>query len=497
MQTFNEMFDRFGKTIDLQKGGMKGAMKFPMPATWEYLLQFHYLGQNKEALQAVETTLNNMANGGIYDQVGGGFSRYATDSLWHAPHFEKMLYDNAQLISLYSHAFQVTGNPAYKKIVYETIDFIERELTSPEGGFYSSLDADSEGKEGKFYVWKKEEIQNILGKDAALFNDYFGITDRGNWESGENIPDINLGEKDLEKKYNLSHEELLRKIDSLKKMVFEKRSERIRPATDDKILTSWNALMAKGLTDAYRAFGDARFMLLAKKNIDFLLKNVETKSGGLYRNYKNGKATINAFLDDYAFLVNALINYYQVSFDETYLEKSYSLTRYVEKHFFDKNSGMFFYTDDQYSNLIARKMEVSDNVIPSSNSEMAINLLLLGLYFENEKYEKQSGQMVKNVSDDIQKNPGYYSNWAQVMALQIRPPYEVAIVGNDWQQRLSAMQKNYLPNAIYLGGNNEGNLPLLENKLMDGKTMIYVCENKTCRRPVEDAAEALEQIKAR
>lgn len=496
-KTLDEMFDRLYKTIDLQKGGTKGAMKFPMPATWEYLLQFHYLSRNKEALQAVEITLNNMAHGGIYDQVGGGFSRYATDASWHAPHFEKMLYDNAQLISLYSHAFQVTGNPSYKKIVYETIGFVKRELTSPEGGFYSSLDADSEGKEGKFYVWKKEEIKSILGKDADLFNNYYGITEQGNWESGENILDINSGEKNLEKKYNLAPEALVQKIDALKEIVLKKRAGRVRPATDDKILTSWNALMANGLLDAYRVFGDTNFISLAKKNIDFLLNNIETNEGGLYRNYKNGKATINAFLDDYAFLINTLIHYYQASFDETYLQKAYSLSRYVEEHFFDKTSGMFFYTDDQFSNLIARKMEISDNVIPSSNSEMAKNLLLLSLYFENNQYEEQSAQMVKNVSDDIKKNPGYYSNWAQVMALQIRVPYEVAIVGNSWQQKLSSMQKNYLPNTIYLGGDNEGKLPLLENKLIKDKTMIYVCENKTCKLPVENVMEALKQIKPR
>ena len=497
IKTLDGMFAVFQNRIDMVNGGTKGAMKFPMPDTWEYLLQYHYLSGNNEALKAVETTLDNMANGGIYDQIGGGFSRYATDSLWHAPHFEKMLYDNAQLVSLYSHAFQLTGNPLYKRIVYETIDFVKRELSSPEGGFYSSLDADSEGKEGKFYVWKKEEIQQILGKGASLFDDYFGITESGNWESGENIPDKNMGEKNLEEKYKLSNEELNQKIASLKSIVFQQRKKRVRPNTDDKILTSWNALMAKGLIDAYRVFGDKNFLSLAQRNIDFLLKNVVAKDGGLFRNYKNGEANIHGFLDDYAFTINVLINLYQVNFDEKYLQKANNLNRYVEEHFFDKTSGLFFYTDDQYSNLIARKMEISDNVIPSSNSEMAKNLLLLSFYFENENYKTQSAQMIKNVSDEIEKNPGFYSNWAQAMALQIRPPYEVAIVGNDWQTKLSLLQKKYLPNTIYLGGINEGNLPLLENKLMKGKTMIYVCENKTCQRPVEEVEEAFKQIKAR
>jgi uncharacterized protein YyaL (SSP411 family) len=407
-----------------------------------------------------------------------------------------MLYDNAQLVSLYSHAYQVTKNPLYKKIVYETIGFVQRELTSPSGGFYSSLDADSEGMEGKYYVWEKSEINHILGKDAGLFNDYFGITDQGNWENGENILDINSGSAGVQNKYELTNEQLLKKINSLNQILFQKRNERVRPATDDKILTSWNALMVKGLTDAYRVFGDENFFKMAKTNIDFLLKNIVLKNGGIYRNYKNGKASINAFLDDYAFLINALINFYQISFDESYLEKANELTQCVQTHFFNETTGMYFYTDSQYSDLIARKMEIADNVIPSSNSEMAKNLLLLSLYFDDSNYESQSIQMVKNVSDDIQKNPAYYSNWAQVMALQIKPPYEVAIVGKKWKEKLAAFQNYYLPNAVYLGGENEGKLPLLENKLLEGKTMIYVCENKTCQRPVEHVSEALQQVAA-
>lgn len=493
--TIDEMFTKFRQRIDTEKGGTKEAMKFPMPSIWEFLLQYHYLSGNKDALTAVETTLNRMAWGGIYDQLGGGFSRYATDANWHAPHFEKMLYDNAQLVSLYSHAFTLTKNPLYKKIVYETIAFVKRELTSAEGGFFSSLDADSEGEEGKFYVWSKNEIKDILGSNAEMFSDYFGISSKGNWEPDKNIPDINEGNKNTEKKYNISPEQLLQKIDSLNGVVLHAREKRIRPGTDDKILTSWNALMSKGLIDAYEAFGEKYFLEMAHTNIDFLLKNISTKQNGLYRNYKNGTATIPGFLDDYAFMISALVDYYQVSFNENYLQKANDLTEYAEQHFFDKASGMFFYTDDQHSNLIARKMEIPDNVIPSSNSEMAKNLFMLGLYFENKNYEDQSVQLVKNVMDDVKKNLGYYSNWAQVIALQIKPPYEIAIVGSNWNEKLSEFHQHYLPNAIYLGGNNEGNFALLQNKMVDGKTMIYVCENKTCQLPVEEVASAIKQIK--
>ena len=493
--TMDAMFSTLIQRIDIDKGGTKGSMKFPMPSIWEYLLQYHYLNKNANALKVVEITLQHMAYGGIYDQVGGGFSRYATDPNWHAPHFEKMLYDNAQLVSLYSHAFQLTKNPLYKKIVYETIAFVKRELTSSEGGFYSSLDADSEGEEGKFYVWSKNGIKEILGSDAEIFSDYFGITGKGNWESNKNIPDIIEGEKNIEKKYNLSVDQLQNKIDKLKFKVLQAREKRIRPHTDDKILTSWNALMTKGLLDAYEAFDEKDFLQMAEANIDFLLKNISTKENALFRNYKNGKATIPAFLDDYAFLIGALIDYYQVNFKEEYLQKANDFTQYAEKHFYDKVSGMYFYTDDQHSNLIARKMEVADNVISSSNSEMAKNLLFLSLYFENENYENQSGQLVKNVLEDIKKNPSYYSNWAQVMALQIKSPYEVAIMGNNWQEKLSEFHQYYLPNTIYLGGDKEGSLTLLQNKLIDNKTTIYVCENKTCQLPVEEVSAAMKQIK--
>lgn len=493
-KTLDELFLTLEQRIDKTKGGTTGTMKFPMPSIWEYLLQYHYLNKNEKALDYAKTTLNHIAQGGIYDQVGGGFSRYATDADWHVPHFEKMLYDNGQLISLYSHAWQLTKNPMYKRIVYETIAFVKRELTSPEGGFYSSLDADSEGEEGKYYVWSKDEINNVLESDAEIFNDYFGITESGNWESNKNIPDINKGEPNTAHKFDLTGKQFDEKIEDLKIKLLQEREKRIRPHTDDKILTSWNALMSTGLIDAYKAFGDTSFLQMAKTNLDFLVKNISTPQHSLFRNYKNGKATIPAFLDDYAILINALIDYYQVSFDETYLQKANDLTKYVNHHFFDSASGMYFYTDDQYSHLIARKMEVSDNVIPSSNSEMAKNLILLGLYFENETYKKQATQLVNNVAEDIKKNPAYYSNWAQAMALLIKEPYEVAIVGDKWKSKLTGFEEKYLPDAIFLGGDIEGNFPLLQNKLVAGKTMIYVCENKTCQRPVEKVEDALKQM---
>lgn len=486
----DEMFSNFENRIDWQRGGSKASMKFPMPSIWEFLLQFHYFSGNEKALKAVEVTLDNIAKGGIYDQVGGGFSRYATDSKWHAPHFEKMLYDNGQLVSLYSHAFQVTKNPLYRKVVFETLDFVKRELTSPEGGFYSSLDADSEGEEGKFYVWTAEEIKEILKEDAELFINYYGITEEGNWEEGKNIPDLNYGKQGLTVDRKISQ-----KLLSLNKKLFAERKKRVPPETDDKILTSWNALMTNGLIDAYRAFGEEPMFSSAKQNLDFLLRNVCGENKDLFRNYKNGSATIHGFLDDYAFFISALIRFYQISFDEKYLFKAKALTEYVVEHFFDESSGMFLYTDDTYSELIARKMEITDNVIPSSNSEMAKNLFALALYFNEDKYANQAIQLVKNVFEDIKKNLGYYSNWALAVTAEIFTSIEIAIVGKSWKGKLSELHKTFLPDVMYSGCESKSELSLLRNKAVDGKTMIYVCKNKICQLPVEFVDDAIQLVR--
>ena len=487
-----ELCNNLLKRVDWEDGGMMGNMKFPMPSVWEFLLQYHYFSGNKEALKAVEVTLEHMAFGGIYDQVGGGFSRYATDTQWHVPHFEKMLYDNAQLVSLYSHAFQVKRNPVYERIVYETLEFVTRELAHSEGGFYSSLDADSEGEEGKFYVWTLKEIEEILGKDSEIYKSYYGITSKGNWEEQKNIPDIHFG--DMEEIGHLTDKKLQNRLKKMNEILLSEREKRVRPGTDDKILTSWNCLMVKGFIDAYKAFGNQSFYDEAKRTLDFLLSKVCNEDDSVFRNYKNSKAGIPAFLDDYAFLISALLDFYQVSFEEKYLHKAKKIMDYVRLHFFDKSSGMFFYTDDRYSNLIARKTETTDNVIPSSNSEMAKNLFILGLYFEEKAYSMEAAQMLKNIKADAVKNPGYYSNWAQAMILQIHPPFEIAVVGGNWREKLIEFAKEFIPDAIFLGG-EDGTLPLLEDKIIPGKTMIFVCRNKTCALPVEDVKNALEQIK--
>ncbi|MEX0981905.1 MAG: thioredoxin domain-containing protein [Bacteroidales bacterium] len=494
MQDLDNMFDNWKPNIDFKKGGGNRAPKFPMPSNWEYLLHYSYLSDNKQALQAVTTTLDNMAFGGIYDHMGGGFARYSTDVNWHVPHFEKMLYDNGQLISLYAHAWQHTKNHLYKEVAYETLDFIEREMTSPEGGFYSSLDADSEGEEGRFYVWTKKEIEKALGNNSGSFMNYYNVTNSGNWEHGKNILFRKQSDEEFAAKHKMNVDELRKIISEGETVLLKARSKRIRPGLDDKILTSWNALMLKGYVHAYRAFGEERFLKAALRNADFLLKNAIT-DGGITRNYKNGKSSIPGFLDDYAFVISAFIELYQATFDEKWLNEANELTGYTIKHFFDASSGMFFYSHNEHSNLISRKMEVSDNVIPASNSEMAKNLFFLGTLLYNEKYLGMAKQMLINVQNDVYQNIYFYSNWGIVEAQFISQPYEVAIVGKEYGTMRKEMDQHYLPNTLLLGGENEGSLELLQNKTIKGQTTIYVCRDKTCKLPVTTVQQALHQIK--
>jgi len=435
-----------------------------------------------------------MAAGGIYDHVGGGFSRYSTDENWHVPHFEKMLYDNAQLVSLYSHAWQVTGNQQYRDVVYETLDFIERELSSKEGGFYSSLDADSEGEEGKYYVWTRAEIANILGSDADIFGEYYNVSEEGNRELGKNILFRRQNLAEIAEKYGLSPETLREKIRYGKERLLEYREKRIRPGLDDKILTSWNTLMLSGYVDAYRAFGEERFLEAALGNAEFLMENAVKSNGELNRNYKNGKSSIHGFLDDYAFTISAFIGLYQATFDEKWLDLANTLATYTLKNFFDEKSGMFYYTNEKHVDLITRNMEITDNVIPGSNSEMARNLFVLGSYFYNDSYITKSKQMLNNVREDLHKNIFYYSNWGIPELHFVSKPFEIAIMGKKYSSIRKGLDENYLPDAILSGGNNEGDLELHQNKLLPGQTTIYVCRDKVCKLPVSEVREALQQL---
>jgi uncharacterized protein YyaL (SSP411 family) len=482
-------------TFDWTWGGRMGSPKFPMPHNYLYLLRDHYHTGNPKSLEAVKTTLDRMARGGIYDHLGGGFARYATDDKWRIPHFEKMLYDNGQLVSLYAEAYNLTKEAGYRRVVEETLDWISREMISPEGGFYSSLDADSEGEEGKYYVWTEAELSGLLGDNVELFNAYYAVTSRGNWEKGVNILYVGSTLEDLAGRFDLTPQQIEERVAKCKATLLEARSKRVRPRLDDKVLTGWNALMLKGYVDAYRSLGNPSYLETALRNANFLVKYMMQKDGRLNRNFKEGRSTINAFLEDYALLADAFTELYQVTFDETWLHRARQLVDYALAHFHNAETGMFYFTSDEDPELIARKTELNDNVIPGSNSTMARNLYRLGLYFYDLDYIKRSRQMLSNMMPYLRQGPSHNTNWGILLSEFIREPYEIAIVGDEWPEIVSEFNKLYLPDVLWLGGASEGTLELLESKLVEGETRIYVCHEQMCRFPVFNVSDALEEMK--
>jgi uncharacterized protein YyaL (SSP411 family) len=440
-----------------------------------------------------------MAMGGINDHVGGGFARYSTDMLWKVPHFEKMLYDNGQLVSLYSEAYQLTGNEFYLDTVRETLQWVSREMTSGEGAFYSALDADSEGVEGKFYVWKKEELQHILREDYELMADVFNVNSIGYWEEENYVLIMREPLPALATKHKLSVAQLKERIAKAKMLLLAERSKRVRPGLDDKILTSWNALMLHGYVDAWKVTGDAEYLLAAKKNAKFILEKQLKSDGTLWHSYKNGKSSINGFLEDYAFVIDALLALYQTDFDAAYLLKAKALLDVALEKFHDESSPLLFFTSKDDAKLITRKYEMQDNVIPASNSVMARNLFYLGKFFGDTALTDRAVLMLKSVEREMMEYAAGYSNWLILALHTVYPSREVAIVGKDVDKTAAALRKLYLPNEIFAGSTGDPErsgdaVPLLRNRLTEGKTQIYVCENNTCRLPVTEVEEAVKQL---
>lgn len=484
---------RFLKNIDLEEGGQNRAPKFPMPNNYEFLLNYYHHTKNSEVINAVNLTLTKMAFGGIYDQIGGGFARYSTDSYWKVPHFEKMLYDNAQLVSLYSKAYQITKNELYKHVVYQTLEFIEREMTAKNGAFFSALDADSEGEEGKYYVWSKEEVQQLLPANFDVMADYYNINTKGKWENNYILLRADADEI-IAKKHHISVETLQKIVKESNAKLLSIREKRIKPGLDDKTLTSWNALMLKGYVDAYAAFGEKEFLDAALKNASFLIENQARKDGGLNHNYKNGISNLDGYLEDYSFTIEAFIALYEATFEEKWLLTAKKLMNYSITHFYDETTGFFYFTSNNATGLIARKMELSDNVIPASNSSIAKGLFLLGEYFYEEDYSKKASQMLKNMEKQMPQYIGGYSNWAMLYLNHTHSFYEIAISGKDALQKQKEISQHFIPNKLLVGSKRESALPLLKDKFSAQNTLIYVCYNKACQKPVETVAEALEQL---
>ena len=378
--------------------------------------------------------------------------------------------------------------------MYQTIGFVERELTSPEGGFYSALDADSEGEEGKFYVWTKTEMDRVLGPGNILFCEYYGITEEGNWEHGNNILHPVLRTEEFARKKGVSTEEINKIVSGGKQKLLAAREHRIRPGLDDKILCSWNGLMLKGLADAYRVFGEARFLELALQNAHFLQANMRL-GGQLWHSYKNSKATIQGYLEDYAFVADAYITLYQATFDRQWLAAADELAGYSIRNFYDAEEELFFFTDVTAEKLIARKKELFDNVIPASNSAMAKNLYWLGILLDKPDYRQIADRMLAKVKQLILTDGQYLTNWAILFASHTQPTAEIVVVGPDAERFRREIEQAYYPNKVLLGTTTNSNLPLFENRVaINGQTTVYVCFNKSCRLPVHSVAEVLAQM---
>ncbi len=491
--------DKWQVNMDFKNGGSKGAPKFPLPGNLQFLLRYAKQSNNTEILEYVNTTLTKMAYGGIFDQIGGGFARYSVDPHWHIPHFEKMLYDNAQLVSLYANAYLATNNPLYKQVVYETTQFVERELYNDIGAFYSSLDADSETEDGKleegiYYIWTKDELKKVLGSDYNLFSDYYNVNISGKWEKNTYHLFRSKSDEEFASEYKLSKDELSGMVSRWKEILLEKREQRNKPRLDDKTLTSWNALMLKAYVNAYTVFNDEHFLKIALKNANFISNKQMKKEGGLYRNYKNDKSNIEAYLEDYATVIDAYISLYEATFDKNWLLTAKQLTDYCFDHFFDDQSKMFYFTSDKNSYLITRKIEIDDNVIPSSNSIMANNLFKLGHFYANKNYNKTAKIMLNNVKENALEQGGGYSNWLSLYSNYLGEFYEIAIVGKDAVEKLQGINQYYIPNKLLVGSTKESDLPLLQYKYTEGSTTYFVCVDGACKLPVSETKEALDQI---
>jgi uncharacterized protein len=485
------------RNYDSINGGFGSAPKFPPAMALEFLLRTHVRTGDREALEIVSYTCQKMANGGMYDQLGGGFHRYATDSKWLVPHFEKMLYDNALLSRLYLHYFQVRDEQPARKTVEGILDYVLREMTDPAGGFYSTQDADSEGHEGKFFVWDIEEIRSTLGNtQSALFCDYYNITESGNFE-GKNIPNVTRSLAEVAAAHAISVSELEASLGESKHKLFELRETRIKPDRDDKIITAWNGLMMASFAEAGVILDCPDYADAARRNAEFVLANLR-RDGTLLRTWKDGVAKFNAYLEDYAFLIEGLVTLFETTGESRWLNEASALTERMIDEFWDNDNRGFFFTGKSHENLIVRSKDYFDNATPSGNSVAAMVLLRLAILTGKDNYRDLAGAVLQEVSDSVRRYPSGFGYALSALDFLLSTPKEVAIVGNtasDIYSLLREVWRRYLPNKVVAPGFEVSNLPLLENRpLLNGMPTAYVCEHYTCKRPVNDVAALSDQL---
>ncbi|HZT41329.1 MAG TPA: thioredoxin domain-containing protein [Chthonomonadaceae bacterium] len=493
--------------FDARNGGFGGAPKFPQPANLDFLLRTYRRTSNPEPLAMVEKTLQRMALGGIYDQLGGGFHRYSTDAHWLVPHFEKMLYDNAQLAQVYLRAYQATGNPFYRVVAEETLEYVLREMTAPEGGFFSAQDADSEGVEGKFFVWTPEEVQEVLGeRDAAVFSAVYDVTPPGNWE-GKSILNVVMSVPEAARKFGLSEEEIAGILERGQEQLFAVRERRIKPGLDDKILTAWNGLMLSALAEAAAVLDRDAFRQAALRNAEFVLAKMTTRDADghlrLLRTYRNGTAKLNGYLEDYAFYAEGLCRLYEATFDVRWLDAARSLVESMLAHFGDSEQPGFFATSDDHETLIQRLKDWDDNATPGGNSVAVEVLLRLAHLIGDDSYRQRAEAILRKLGMALERHPLGFARMLGALDFYLSTPKEIALIGDpvepETQALIRAVFRPYLPNKVVaLALSPEAappSLPLLADRpLRNGHPTAYVCENFTCKEPVTDPAALETQL---
>lgn len=480
----------FMKNADAVNGGSRGAPKFPMPDTLRLSLHWAHFSEDEKYKNHLLLTLDRMAAGGIYDQAGGGFARYTVDAAWKVPHFEKMLYDNAQLITVYAEAFRYSGKKEYLTIATETADFILRELTSSEGMFYSALDADSEGEEGKYYVWTQQEFYEVLQEDAVLMAEFYGVGEQGYWEDDKNILVRPWTAGDFANKNGIDKDRFGEKLNKARAALLSARNKRPRPGLDDKSLTSWNALAIKALAQLSVVAHDNRYLDAALKAAKIISSKMTQPDGHLLHNYKKGVATIDGFLEDYAGMADAAIELFQVTGDEVWADFARNLVDYALQHFHDPADGMFWFTHNSSHDLVARKKELFDNVIPSSNSMMASVLFKLAAIDGNGHYSELAAAMTRNLASHIQRHPGSFANWAIIYFYHLQKYYEVVVSANAPAAPADALYRNAYPAKMIFRLNGKSNLPIFQGRSPDNNLRIFVCRNQMCQAPVTTTDEA-------
>lgn len=484
--------------FDRAEGGFGNAPKFPSTMALRYCLNYYHHSKQMEAMEQLQLSLDAMIYGGIYDQIRGGFARYTVDREWLIPHFEKMLYDNALLIGLLADSYKLTRKPLYKEAIQETTAWLEAEMLSNEGGFYSALDADSEGEEGKFYIWSKAEVNEALAnfseEDRMHYTAFYDISEEGNWE-GKNILRRKQSLEGYAQAQELNQEEFQNKLKTMNAVLLKERAERIRPGCDDKIILSWNALCCTAYCKAFQALGDLHYLEVAQANMDFLLDKFNPEDNQLKHTYKDGVAKYDAFLDDYALLIEALLALYESTFELKYLEQANELMQYTLNSFLDPVDQLFYYTSEGQKDVIMRKKDMYDSAVPSGNSTIVHNLFKLGILLDQLEYREQAERSIQAMKTTIMRYPQSFGRWANAFFALANPSKEIAIVGPKFWEATRALQSFYIPQAIYCAAAvAKAEIPLLAGRGEEGKTPIYICENYSCQLPfyhIEDAVAAL------